>query len=207
MKDFFIKVKNLSIVTIIMSALIGVILLAKPTESISFVSIMCGATLILLGVVSWISYFARERSTLLALLGTVSALVGIIVCVKYQSIITILLFLFGLFITISGIVDLATSFWSRRAGLGFWGVSTFLSIASIALGVIIMINPSQTSAALVRLAGAGLIVYALVDLITFFQVKKAAKSIYDEVKNIDSVIDDINSAPGNEIDSDGKDVD
>lgn len=209
MKSLLIKIKNLSIITIIASVVIGLVLLIWPDESITAVSILTGATTILLGVTAWISYFAKEKSVILATAGTVCIIVGLIICVKYQSIIAILLFLFGVFITISGAVDLITSFYSKASGLGTWGVSTLLSIAVLVLGVVIMINPLHTSQALVRLVGAGLLVYAVVDLVTFIQVKKAAKEIKEEFKNIEPPIVDAEAravGQDDEINSDGREV-
>lgn len=109
-------------------------------------------------------------------------IVGLIICIKYQSIIAILLFIFGVFITISGAVDLITSFYSKSSGIVSWGVSTFLSIAVLILGVVIMINPFSTSVALVRLVGAGLVGYAIVDLVTFIQIKKQQKRYKKSLK-------------------------
>jgi uncharacterized membrane protein HdeD (DUF308 family) len=129
MKEILVKIKNLSIITIIASFVIGIVLLAWPDKSITVVSILTGATTILLGVTAWISYFAKEKSIVLAVAGTVCIIVGLIICIKYQSIIAILLFIFGVFITISGAVDLITSFYSKSSGIVSWGVSTFLSIA------------------------------------------------------------------------------
>ena len=209
MKDLLIKIKNLSIITIVASFVMGLVLLIWPNQSISIVSIITGATMIVLGVVSWISYFAKEKSVLLASAGTISLIVGIIVCVKYQSIIAILLFLFGVFITLSGAVDLITSFYSKANGLGSWGVSSLLSIAVLIFGIVIMVNPTRTSTALVRLVGVGLLVYAVVDLVTFIQVKKAAKEIKEEFKNIEPPIvesDAYEVDNNDEIDVDGKEV-
>ena len=204
MKEILVKIKNLSIITIIASFVIGIVLLAWPDKSITVVSILTGATTILLGVTAWISYFAKEKSIVLAAAGTVC-----IICIKYQSIITILLFIFGVFITISGAVDLITSFYSKSSGIVSWGVSTFLSIAVLILGVVIMINPFSTSVALVRLVGAGLVGYAIVDLVTFIQIKKAAKEIQEELKNIEPPIinaDAYEVDDNGEIDSDAREV-
>ena len=209
MKEILVKIKNLSIITIIASFVIGIVLLAWPDKSITVVSILTGATTILLGVTAWISYFAKEKSIVLAVAGTVCIIVGLIICIKYQSIIAILLFIFGVFITISGAVDLITSFYSKSSGIVSWGVSTFLSIAVLILGVVIMINPFSTSVALVRLVGAGLVGYAIVDLVKFIQIKKAAKEIQEELKNIEPPIinaDAYEVDDNGEIDSDAREV-
>ena len=214
MKEILVKIKNLSIITIIASFVIGIVLLAWPDKSITVVSILTGATTILLGVTAWISLWKtlEQISTVSAKMhvaGTVCIIVGLIICIKYQSIIAILLFIFGVFITISGAVDLITSFYSKSSGIVSWGVSTFLSIAVLILGVVIMINPFSTSVALVRLVGAGLVGYAIVDLVTFIQIKKAAKEIQEELKNIEPPIinaDAYEVDDNGEIDSDAREV-
>lgn len=71
MKEILVKIKNLSIITITASFVIGIVLLAWPDKSITVVSILTGATTILLGVTAWISYFAKEKSIVLAVAGTV----------------------------------------------------------------------------------------------------------------------------------------
>ena len=56
---------------------------------------------------------------------------------------------------------------------------------------------------------APLIVYAIVDLVTFIQVKRVAKEIKEEFKNIEPPIVDADAKEVNnedEIDSDGKEV-
>ena len=77
------------------------------------------------------------------------------------------------------------------------------------LGVVIMINPFSTSVALVRLVGAGLVGYAIVDLVTFIQIKKAAKEIQEELKNIEPPIinaDAYEVDDNGEIDSDAREI-
>lgn len=208
MKEFFIKLKNLSIITIIAALAMGIALLMRPSESITVVSILCGVTMIALGVCSWLHCLIKDKSALLAVVGTVCAIAGIVVCVKYKSIIAILLFLFGVFITMSGAIDLITSFYSRGVVPGFWGVSAILSVITVVFGIIIMVNPTGTSEALVRLAGAGLIVYAAVDLAAFIEIRKAAKQIKEELKNIEPPVVDSSAVEVNsdEIDSDAKEI-
>lgn len=202
MKELFLKIKNLSLITITASAVIGLVLLIWPDKSIAAVSILCGAVLILLGVVAFISYFKNDKSTLLALLGAVSIIAGIIICVKYKSIIAIILFLFGLFITASGFVDLITSFFTKILNPAFLVISTMLSIATIILGIVIMVNPIESSETFIQIAGVGLIVYAVMDLFAFFEIKKFAKNVKD---NIDTTRA-FSKTDKNEIDTDGHDV-
>lgn len=219
MRALFDKIKNFSIITIVASVVIGAVLLIKPDEALQFVSIACGATMIVLGAASWIYYFAKDKSLFLAGLGSIVLVVGIFVCVKYESIVSFLLFFFGLFILVSGIINLLTSFRSRKYGLGSWAISLVLSVLTVILGIIILVNPFDSMLSIIRFLGAGLLIYAVVDIITFVQVKKVATIIKNEINeavdNINDAVDDFNKSIGddysqvsqNEIDVDGKEID
>ena len=197
MREFFGKIKNLSIITIIASAVMGIVLLARPGETLYVVSMICGITMIALGVGALISYFVKDRNMLLIILAVISVIMGIIVCVKYKSIVSILLFLFGLFILISGIVDLITSIDVKRYGFGDWIVSFLMSIVTAVLGLLIVVNPFSSSLAVIRLLGISLLVYAVLDLIAFIQVKKVAKAVKEAVINIEP----------SQIEADAKEID
>lgn len=185
MREFFGRIKNLSIITVIASAVMGVVLLARPDETLYVVSMICGITVIALGIGALISYFVKDRNLFLLILAVISVIVGIIICVKYKSIVSILLFLFGLFILISGIVDFITAIDVKRYGFGDWIVSFLLSIATVVLGLLVVVNPFSSSLAVIRLLGVALIVYAVLDLVAFIQVKKMAKAVKDVLIDIE----------------------
>ncbi len=175
MKELFVKIKNLSLITIIAGLVIGILLLLQPGETVQLVSMLCGITVIMLGVGAWISYFSKVKSTILAILGTLSIISGIILCVKYKSIISVVLFLFGIFILISGIVDFVSAIEAKRNDLKSWIVSLIMAAATIILGLLVIVNPFDSMLVITRLLGAGLIIYAVMDLISFIQIKKIVK--------------------------------
>lgn len=175
MREYYIKLKNLSLITIAAGFIIGIVLLLKPDETVQFVSILCGATVILLGAGAWISYFTKMKSTILAILGTLAIIAGIIICVKYKSIITVVLFLFGIFVLVSGVVDFISAIDAKRNDLKSWIVSLLISVVIIVLGIIVIVNPFDSVMVLARLLGISLVIYAVVDIITFIQVRKIVK--------------------------------
>lgn len=175
MREILIRIKNLSLITIAAGFIIGIILLVKPDESVEFISILCGATVIMLGVGAWISYFTKFKSTFLAILGTLAVIAGIILCVKYRSIISAVLFLFGIFVLVGGVVDLVSALEARKNDLKSWIISVVMAVITIVLGLLVIINPFNSVMALTRILGAGLIVYAVMDLITFIQIRKMVK--------------------------------
>lgn len=175
MREFLIKIKNLSLITIAAGFIIGIVLLVRPDETVQFISILCGVTVIMLGIGAWISYFTKFKSTILAILGTLAVIAGIILCVRYRSIVSAVIFLFGVFVLVGGIVDLISAIDAKRNDLKSWSVSVIMSAVTIILGLIVIINPFDSVMVLTQLLGAGLIVYAVMDLISFIQIRKIVK--------------------------------
>lgn len=175
MREFLIKIKNLSLITIAAGFIIGIVLLVRPDETVQFISILCGVTVIMLGIGAWISYFTKFKSTILAILGTLAVIAGIILCVRYRSIVSAVIFLFGVFVLVGGIVDLISAIDAKRNDLKSWIVSVIMSAVTTILGLLVIINPFDSVMVLTQLLGAGLIVYAVMDLISFIQIRKIVK--------------------------------
>lgn len=175
MREILIKIKNLSLITIAAGFIIGIVLLVRPDETVQFISILCGVTVIMLGIGAWISYFTKFKSIILAILGTLAIIAGIILCVRYRSIVSAVIFLFGVFVLVGGIVDLISAIDAKRNDLKSWIVSIIMSAVTIILGLIVIINPFDSIMVLTQLLGAGLIVYAVMDLISFIQIRKIVK--------------------------------
>lgn len=186
MRDFFIKLKNLSLITIAAGLIIGILLLFQPDKTVQFVSILCGITVIMLGFGAWISYFTKVKSTILAILGSLAIIAGIILCIKYESIISTVLFLFGIFVLISGIVDFISAIDAKKNDLKSWIVSLIMAAATIILGLLVIINPFDSMLVLTKLLGVSLIVYAVMDLIAFIQVKKVVKYSLSEQIDVEA---------------------
>lgn len=194
MTDILVKIKNLSIITIVASLIIGLVLIIKPGETLQVVSLICGVSLILLGITAWISYFAKGNSMFMAILGTISLIAGIIVCVKYKSIISIMLVLFGAFLIVSGIIDLLSAVKAKKIGGAGWKVSMAMSAAMVIVGIVVTVNPFTSMEMITRFLGVGLIFYAVMDLIAFFQIKRIAglETVVDKnVTEINITQDDI----------------
>jgi uncharacterized membrane protein HdeD (DUF308 family) len=186
MREFFIKLKNLSIITIVASLAVGIVLLIKPAEAVQFVSIFSGAIVILLGAGAWISYLTKFKSSLLAVLGTLAIIAGVVLCVKYKSIISVVIFLLGIFVLVSGVVDFGSALDAKRNGLKSWLVLLLIAVITIILGIIVVVNPFDSVIALTRLLGIGLIVYSVMDLISFVQVRKIIKFTTNEEIDVDA---------------------
>lgn len=187
MLDFLKGLKRFSIATIIVSAIMGVLFIAFPSKCIQYISLVVGVSLIVTGIISVVSYIVERDTKLPLVLGTISLICGIIVCVKYRAIISIIVVILGIFILTSGIVDMATSIRSimlfRKSG---W-FTMLLSVITIIFGIVAITKSAQLTDGIVRFIGAALIVYAVLDLVTYIQVNSKVKQVKDAVDSISDI--------------------
>lgn len=187
MLDFLKGLKRFSIATIIVSAIMGVLFIAFPSKCIQYISLVVGVSLIVTGIISVVSYIVERNTKLPLVLGTISLISGIIVCAKYRAIISIIVVILGIFILTSGIVDMATSIRSimifRKSG---W-FTMLLSVITIIFGIVAITKSAQLTDGIVRFIGAALIVYAVLDLVTYIQVNSKVKQVKDAVDSISDI--------------------
>lgn len=187
MLDFLKGLKRFSIATIIVSAIMGVLFIAFPSKCIQYISLVVGVSLIVTGIISVVSYIVERDTKLPLVLGTISLISGIIVCAKYQAIISIIVVILGIFILTSGIVDMATSIRSimifRKSG---W-FTMLLSVITIVFGIVAITKSAQLTDGIVRFIGVALIVYAVLDLVTYIQVNSKVKQVKDAVDSISDI--------------------
>ena len=92
MRELFEKFRSYSIVSIIVSALCGLALLIFPAASIRYISLAFGGALLIMGTVGVVQYFRKTAGPVVLSAGLVSMVCGVIVCAKYQSILTLVEF-------------------------------------------------------------------------------------------------------------------
>ena len=187
MLDFLKELKRFSIATIIVSAIMGVLFIAFPSKCIQYISLVVGVSLIVTGIISVVSYIVERDTKLPLVLGTISLISGIIVCAKYRAIISIIVVILGIFILTSGIIDMATSIRSimlfRKSG---W-FTMLLSVITIIFGIVAITKSAQLTDGIVRFIGAALIVYAVLDLVTYIQVNSKVKQVKNAVDSISDI--------------------
>lgn len=175
--EFLKRIKKFSLATIAVSAVAGLLFLIFPAQCIKYISLALGISLIAIGIIAVIGYFADRSSAFSLVLGIIVLITGIVVCAKYKAIISLIVVIFGIFILITGLVDFATSI-KAIAALGISGWFTLaLSVVTCVFGIIAITKSAQLTETVVQFIGASLLIYAVLDLISFFQVKSIANRI------------------------------
>lgn len=186
---FLQEVKKLSLATIIVSAVLGILFIAFPSRSIKYLSLIVGIGLIAIGIAAVVSYCIDKRAKFTLVLGVIVLICGIVICAKYREIINLIVIIFGIFILASGIVDLVTGLKaaviSRAAGI----TTVVLSVISIIFGIVAITKSAALTDGIIQFIGVALIVYAVVDAVTYFEVKNlfgSVKKAVDDVGDIET---------------------
>ena len=187
MTDFIKGLKKFSIGTIAVAVVLGIVLIAFPSQCIDYISLIVGISMLAIGLIAIITYIADRTSSLPLVLGILVLICGIIVCARYRAIISIIVVLFGIFITTSGLVNIATSIRS----LVFHGVAGWLtmalSVVTVIFGIVAITKSSQLTEGIVRFIGVSFIVYAVLGVVSLIQVKHMTDRVKDAVDSVSDI--------------------
>lgn len=177
MTKFFKELKKYSIITIIVTAALGVLLIAKPDQMIAYTSLIIGVAVILSGVVALINYLVKKDSKLPLVMGIIAVISGVIICCAYRQIVSVMIFFMGIILLVGGILDLVNSIDVAKRHYRSWIFTVILSIASIVLGILSIVNPFDTQSKIVQLIGSGFLIFAVLELSAYIQVQIIAKKV------------------------------
>jgi len=182
-------IKKVSLATIGLSLILGVIFIAFPAQVMTYLCLFLGIAMICIGVAAVINYLIDRFSAFTLVLGILAIILGVIVCTQYKAIISFMIILLGLFILTAGLFNFFTSIKIIASSLIFGWASLFLSVATTVLGIVALTHSADFSEALVRFIGVALIVYAVMDILTYIQVKQIAgkiKDVVDSTKDVET---------------------
>lgn len=175
---------------------LGIVVLVLPETMAKTMGYLIGVILILAGAVSMICYLLRDAHQNYYHNDFVSGLVGIglgcLVLYKVEWIISLIPFILGVLVLISGFSKLQDVIDMKRLDYGNWIAMLILAVVNLVLGVILIFNPFKAATLLLRLIGLGLIFSGITDGFTtlyfagkirqYFRSMEAVDSTFEEVK-------------------------
>jgi uncharacterized membrane protein HdeD (DUF308 family) len=145
----------------ILSIVVGILVIARPVNTLVFVAVLFGLQLIILGVVRIVlgastSGLPRWLKILSIILGILTIIAGVICFTRPQASLIILAILLAAGWIADGIADLARGFTGERSG----GERTYLiilGVVSILAGLVVAIFPGPSLVLLAQIAGVALL--------------------------------------------------
>lgn len=121
-------------------------------------------------------------STWIFLEGIMTIILGTIITVNPEGSFKFLCYIFALWMMISGISELFSSFDIKKYGVKKWWITLIFALIYFAFGLVLFIYPKETTNVLLIILGIALIIFGLFRLIDLFEVFKREKKEEKQVK-------------------------
>ena len=194
MSNFMKRIYRSSLLTSVVLAFVGLMLIIASTEIIIAISYSVGAVLIALGVIGIISYI-RELNTdvsdqLDLVYGVISIILGAIVIQNPTAIASIIPIVFGIVMVISSAIKINYSLNLKSKESNAWKTSLILSLLTTLCGVLLVFRPFEGADLITKIIGAIILSYAILDIISTISIKRNISRIHKELKeSVDKVVD------------------
>ena len=183
------KIKWNVIISSVIYVALGVILLLWPEEMAKNICYV-----IAVGIVNLIDYIRKDYSVdayrYNLVYGLVCILFGVFVFVKVDTVVSIIPFLLGFAVTISGLLKFQNAVDLVRMKYSGWGIVMIVSVLNIAFGIVLIMNPFTSAMVLFICIGIGMIYSGVSDLIATIMLSRSIKSVGRELQkaNEDDVV-------------------
>ncbi len=143
----------------LLSAAAGVIILAKPGDSLATLAVIAGIFLLVDGILELLSSFIRSPGNrgLVALFGVLTAIVGVLLIRHPIAGVAAVALLIGIWLITIGVIRLATAFEETENR----GWQALLGGLELIAGIVIVADPNIGFATLALLVGIGFILNGL----------------------------------------------
>ena len=173
----FNKYINISIILTLLFLALGILVVCFPTTSIKVIAIIIAILLIVGGIFLISDYGISIFWVNLTAVGILSILMGIILLLYPDILVILIPIVVGMFVIVNSIVDIQLSLVLKDCGYNMWFLSIILSILTIVCGIIIMINPQSSSAALTTIFGILVMVYSVAGMTNLIIFKSNVNDI------------------------------
>ncbi len=161
----------------IVTLVLGVLVVLRPRDTIYAFAILLGIWLFVAGLFRMVVAIADRDDTggsrwLMAVLGLLSVIIGILFLRHTEETVTTLAFLIGLFWVVGGIIEFFTAYSDQ--GSGARGFRIGMGVLAFAAGVVTLVWPHLTLGVLAVIMGIWLILYGLLEIALSLQLRHLA---------------------------------
>ena len=157
-----------SIVLSICLIVLSLFLIFKPDTSLNVIFICLGCFLLILGIIHTISYFTSPKEYKVVsfelIEGILCIILGFVLIFNPTIIKAFLPIIIGSWMIINGVIKLQFAFNLKSADNTSWKIVLILSFVTLALGIIMVINPFATLSLLTMICGITLLISELINI-------------------------------------------
>jgi uncharacterized membrane protein HdeD (DUF308 family) len=161
----------------IVTLVLGVLVTIKPKDTIYAFAILLGIWLFVAGLFRMVVAIADHDDPggarwLMAFLGLLSVIVGILFLRHTDETVTTLAFLIGLFWVIGGIIEFFSAYTDDGSEARGWRIG--MGVLAFAAGIVTLVVPHLTLATLAVIMGIWLILYGVLEIALSLQLRHLA---------------------------------
>ena len=182
-KTYIDQFKSQYAISGVLTFAIGLLLLIWPEITGMVICWFIAGILILKGLGGIISRYRRGGIMPFEMIGSATTLLfGLYIGLRSDLIISIIPFICGLFLLISGVSGLQNAFAMKRMNYSGWNHGLFFTVIKVILAAIIVMNPFGTAMTRTRFIGGCLVYDGASGLVTVYETAKA-KNAYEKAQN------------------------
>lgn len=180
-----------AVFTEILVILLGIILLFNPAATTRTICYIIGMIIMAVGVVKLMSYFLMnfeknwQRNGFVT--GIILIIIGIFFMINVKIIMSIIPFIMGIFVILSGLRKLQTVFELRRIKSDKWLGMLIIAVINTALGILLLSNLIHAAKLMIRIVGACMIYSGVTDLVNVIYM---SKRMSDYIKDMQALEQD-----------------
>ncbi|MGI5962760.1 MAG: HdeD family acid-resistance protein [Lawsonibacter sp.] len=182
MKAILREQRRSSIVSAVVTILLGLVLISWPNRSVKILCTLLGVVIFLTGVVFFLGWLSRRREGLPAVFllpGVILCALGIWLITSPASAVILAQYIFCAVLLFHGVVDLQGAVAMMKAKAKQYWVDLLLGAITLAWGLLILARPFGTFSALVVLIGVALVYDGISDLVLIWRLTRAFEAWED----------------------------
>ena len=168
----------IAIIESVIFAILGIILICKPEETVKFIAYVLGAIFIATGALKIINYIQEKGTKDLfnynLVYGILAIIIGIVTIVYSTTIGTIFRIIIGVWIIYSAMVRASSAIKLRALKTNIWIYSLILAVVMFLCGLYIILN----SGAIIVTIGGIMIAYSIMDIAESLILMKNLKDMF-----------------------------
>ncbi len=180
---------NTSLIISFIFIVVGLFLFIKPDTTISIISYVIGGALLFSGIFSVYRYFTAEGIGSVfnfdLVYGVLLIIAGAFLVIKPTALATLIPIILGIWIIINSVTKFQYALVLKRVKNEDWVYTALVSLLTLIWGIVLLWNPFKSALAITQIIGIFIIVYAVLDIIDNFIIRKNIKDILKIFDNSD----------------------
>lgn len=184
---------NSSIGFSILLIILGIVLIIFPKTSLEIISYLISTLLIINGIYLIILEFGTTFRYIpldTSLNGILSILFGIIMLIYPNMLSIIIPIILGTYFIIASIFKIKLAMHLKNIEKSPWLLTLLLAILSTICGIVLIMNPMNSSITLTLIAGVMLMIYSISDIIDMLVFKKHLNNLVKHLKKSFKIIEE-----------------